>query len=131
MTARFESPIGEMSVTSSDRGLCYVSLPRANGRGLEGWRRRHAPDESLAQGLELNQEPIRQLLDFLAGKRAEFDLDLDLRGTPFQVEVYRAVASIPYGEDHSEYSSLVANHETSFDLPRFRDPIFEPPISTN
>lgn len=98
MTARFESPIGEMSVTSSERGLCYVSLPRANGRGLEGWRRRHAPSEILSGGLELNQEPIRQLLDFLAGKRADFDLTLDLRGTPFQIEVYRAVASIPYGE---------------------------------
>lgn len=98
LTARFESPIGRMSVTSSERGLCYVALPRASGRGLEGWRKRHAAEESLAEGEESNREAIQQILDFLNGDRDKFDLALDLRGTPFQIEVYEAVASIPYGE---------------------------------
>ncbi|MAJ58705.1 MAG: hypothetical protein CBC48_01335 [bacterium TMED88] len=98
MTARFESPIGRMSVTSSDQGLCYVGLPRANGRGLEGWRRRHAIEESHTVGGDSNREAIEQIVSFLDGRRERFDLALDLRGTPFQIEVYEAVASIPYGE---------------------------------
>ena len=38
--ARFESPIGEMRVAGSERGLAYLELPQASGRGLSGWLRR-------------------------------------------------------------------------------------------
>jgi O-6-methylguanine DNA methyltransferase len=100
-TARFDSPIGKLTVASSDLGLSYVALPRANGRGLAGWQQRHAPDSTLAKGFEPNREAIGQILEFLEGKRRDFDLDLDLRGTPFQVAVYRQVASIPFGESRS------------------------------
>lgn len=100
-TARFESPIGDLVVASSSRGLCYVGLPRASGRGLGGWHKRHAPDESLARGYESNRDAILQLTDFLDGKRSDFDLPLDLRATPFQLEVYEVVAGIPYGESLS------------------------------
>lgn len=97
-TARFESPIGELLVASSDEGLCFVGLPRASGRGLSGWQKRHAPEARLAAGYEPNREAIKQLTDFLEGKREEFELSLDLRGTPFQLEVYDVVRQIGYGE---------------------------------
>jgi O-6-methylguanine DNA methyltransferase len=97
-TARFDSPIGALTVASSDLGLAYLALPRANGRGLQGWQRRHAPDAKLAKGYEPNREAIGQILEFLAGKRCVFDLALDLRGTPFQLAVYEEVAAIAYGE---------------------------------
>ena len=100
-TARFDSPIGALTVASSEQGLAYVVLPRANGRGLVGWQRRHAPESKLASGYEPNRESIGQILEFLEGKRQEFDLPLDLRGTPFQLAVYQQVASIPYGESRS------------------------------
>ena len=97
-TARFDSPIGELSVTSSERGLCYVSLPRASGRGLAGWQRRHAPGVRGVAGYEPNRAAIAQIVEFLAGKRERFELALDLRATPFQRAVYAVVASIGYGE---------------------------------
>ena len=46
-------------------------------------------------------EVIRQLRDYFSGRRAEFDLPLTPEGTPFQQEVWRAVAAIPYGETRS------------------------------
>ncbi|MBW2384413.1 MAG: methylated-DNA--[protein]-cysteine S-methyltransferase [Deltaproteobacteria bacterium] len=100
-TARFDSSIGTLTVASSELGLAYVALPRANGRGLAGWQQRHAADAKLAKGYEPNREAIGQILEFLAGKRQAFDLRLDLRGTPFQVDVYAEVAAIPYGESCS------------------------------
>ena len=42
-----------------------------------------------------------QLLEYFEGKRTAFDLPLDLRGTPFQLEVWRALLAIPYGETRS------------------------------
>lgn len=100
-TARFESPVGALTVTSSDSGLCYVGLPRASGRGLGGWQNRHAPESRIVDGYEPNRGAIAQLTEFLEGKREDFDLTLDLRATPFQRDVYDVVAGIPYGESKS------------------------------
>jgi methylated-DNA-[protein]-cysteine S-methyltransferase len=46
-------------------------------------------------------EAVRQLRDYLAGRRVDFDLPVAPEGTPFQQEVWRAVAAIPYGETRS------------------------------
>lgn len=39
-----------------------------------------------------------QLLEYLEGKRNDFDLLLKLHGTPFQIKVWEALLQIPYGE---------------------------------
>ena len=36
--------------------------------------------------------------EYFARVRTAFDLPLDLEGTPFQLEAWRALAEIPYGE---------------------------------
>jgi O-6-methylguanine DNA methyltransferase len=100
-TAEFESPVGALRVASSERGLAWVGLPRGSGRGLEGWRVRNAPGARLAAAWAPNQQAIAQLVEFLEGKRRAFDLELDLRGTPFQLAVWDAVSAIPYGETRS------------------------------
>lgn len=97
-TARFDSPIGELSVASSDAGLAYVALPCADGRGLAGWHQRHARGEELSESYAANRVAIGQIIEFLEAKRDRFDLELDLRATPFQLDVYRAVEAIGYGE---------------------------------
>jgi methylated-DNA-[protein]-cysteine S-methyltransferase len=43
----------------------------------------------------------RQLREYLAGRRTSFDLPWDLQGTAFQLQVWRALAEIPYGETRS------------------------------
>lgn len=96
-TAEFESPIGLLRVASSRKGLAYLELPHAHGRGLMGWKRRHAPGATIVPDERPNRHCISQILEFLTGGRQDFDLPLDLRGTPFQLKVYEDVASIPYG----------------------------------
>jgi len=97
-TAQFESALGTFRIASTESGLGYLGLPHANGRGLEGWLERCAPGARRKQALAPNRDAIRQVLDYLDGKRTEFDLPLDLRGTEFQESVWRALLEIPYGE---------------------------------
>lgn len=99
--ARFESPIGEMRVAGSELGLAYLELPQASGRGLSGWLRRFAPGARIEEAYAPFRSSIAQLLEYLDGKRQAFDIPLDLRGTPFQGQVYQAVAGIPYGHTRS------------------------------
>jgi methylated-DNA-[protein]-cysteine S-methyltransferase len=53
------------------------------------------------------QAAIRQLAEYSAGQRRDFDLELDYRGTPFQWQVWQALRAIPYGRTIS-YGDLAA-----------------------
>jgi O-6-methylguanine DNA methyltransferase len=104
-SARFDTPFGGMLAASTERGLAYLRLPRASGRGFTGWLRRYAPGAACEEAYAANRAAIGQVLEYLDGKRAEFDLPLDLRGTEFELTVYRELERIPYGETRT-YSEV-------------------------
>ena len=89
----FDSPFGSLTIVGSQSGLRAILWPdddpaRAGLAGIRLERR----------SLEVLDETARQLDQYFAGTRTEFDLPLDLRGTPFQLAAWRALAEIPYGE---------------------------------
>ena len=96
--ASFDSPIGPLRIASTERGVAFLELPNANGRGLAGWLQRLGLQREARSGYAPNRNAIEQVLEYLAGKRAAFELPLDLRGTEFQLAVWSALVTIPYGE---------------------------------
>jgi methylated-DNA-[protein]-cysteine S-methyltransferase len=56
-------------------------------------------------------EVIDQLRAYFAGQRKEFDLVLELQGTPFQVTVWEALRTIPYGQtiSYAELARRIGN----------------------
>jgi O-6-methylguanine DNA methyltransferase len=100
-SAWVDSPIGGIRIAATQRGLAYVELPHASGRGLAGWLRRCAPDAKVDEDPAPSRTVAAQLVEYLEGRRREFDLPLDLRGTPFQLRVWQALREIPYGETRS------------------------------
>jgi len=60
---------------------------------------------------EILEAAAAQLREFLTGGRREFDLPLDLAGTPFQKQVWEALRTIPYGEtwSYGELAKRVGN----------------------
>ena len=134
--SRFETSIGTLRIVSSEKGLVYVELPHANGRGFAGWMKTHAPDAKVidssgrtstgastgaATGKStrtrshprhaMHEDAIEQLLEYDAGTRREFQIDLDLRATAFQKSVYKVVAKIGYGEtlSYSDIAQAIGN----------------------
>ena len=99
--ANSDSQIGSFRVASTNAGLAYVELPHPSGRGLRGWLERCVPGAKCINALEPNKTAIEQILQYLDNARTQFDLELDLRGTPFQREVWAALLKIPYGESCS------------------------------
>ena len=104
-TTWIDSPIGSFRIASTRRGLAYVELPHASGRGLDGWLRRCLPEARVEEKLAPNRSAVKQLVEYLEGRRREFDLTVDLRGTDFQLKVWDALLEIPYGETRS-YSEI-------------------------
>ncbi|HUA16296.1 MAG TPA: methylated-DNA--[protein]-cysteine S-methyltransferase [Verrucomicrobiae bacterium] len=97
------SPIGPLFLAASERGLVALEfdqrLPgqqtiRPNPRDLRAERARVRFEESSAA----LRPYIRQLEEYFAGERREFTFALDLRGTEFQLDCWRALLTIPYGE---------------------------------
>lgn len=95
-----ESELGTFGVASSERGLLTILLPRES-MDHEAVIRKLAPKCEIVPDEGHNAEAIRQLREYLAGERREWDVPLDMRGTPFQVAVWEAVAAVPYGETAS------------------------------
>jgi methylated-DNA-[protein]-cysteine S-methyltransferase len=80
--------------TDGDDRLVYVGL----GSGLDGLRG-HAARHGAAIGCERRGRSAagRQLADYLAGHRRDFDLALRPLGTAFQRAAWQALQAIPYG----------------------------------
>jgi O-6-methylguanine DNA methyltransferase len=57
------------------------------------------------------QQCIAELDEYFAGRRREFNVPLDLRGTPFQLACWNALLRIPYGEvrTYAEQAMVVGN----------------------
>jgi O-6-methylguanine DNA methyltransferase len=100
-TSEFESPIGRLRVASTESGVAFLGFPRASGRGFTGWLARTLPGAQREEAFAPNREAVRQVLEYLDGKRTRFELALDLRGTPFQRSVWAQLSAIPYGETRS------------------------------
>lgn len=96
--ACFDSPIGPLRVASTEQGVSFLELPGASGSGLAGWLERLGLQREARAGFAPNRDAIQQVLEYLDGKRAVFELPLDLRGTEFQLAVWRELERIPYGE---------------------------------
>src|SRR5262249_47043973 len=85
-----ESPIGRLRLVGDEQGLCELSF-------VEG-RRKRCPNPEWKEDARPFAAAIKQLREYFAGKREQFDLSLVLDGTPFQLSVWHMLQKIPYGE---------------------------------
>lgn len=117
----YDSPCGRLRLAASARGLCALLLPEPAGEGPPP----HPFPSGPARAAPTVQSPgpplpvvAREAHHWLARARRELDryfdhqlceftVPLDLRGTPFQVAVWRGLLQIPYGTTRS-YAQLAA-----------------------
>jgi methylated-DNA-[protein]-cysteine S-methyltransferase len=88
-----DSPIGPMTLVAQDETLVGVFMD--DQRHLPPNERFGHPDPGESVVLATAR---RQLEEYFAGERTEFDLPLAPEGTPFQQRVWEALRAIPYGE---------------------------------
>jgi methylated-DNA-[protein]-cysteine S-methyltransferase len=71
----------------------------ASENGLQGvfWDKQQVPMDLDRKNDFLNQVEF-QLNEYLDGKRKKFDILLDMQGSEFQMQVWKQLMKIPYGE---------------------------------
>lgn len=62
---------------------------------------------------EVLDEAIKQLDEYFNGKRFEFDLPIEVNGTPYMLKVWNELLKIPYGEtiSYQELARRVGNEK--------------------
>ena len=84
----FATPVGIISIAEDSDNITQVHF----GEKKE-WERGFSKQET-----PLIKDAISQFKKYFAGKLKEFSLPLKLKGTEFQMQVWNALKTIPYGE---------------------------------
>lgn len=86
---RFDTPFGAMALGEEEGAIVRLYLPNSPTPRL------------MSHPTPLLEEGQRQLTEYFARERREFDLPLAPGGTPFQQKVWSALRTIPWGQTRS------------------------------
>ena len=85
-----ESIVGRLLVAGDEDGLRYISFMKGKNK--------ITPEMDWREDRPYLGEPISQLDLYFQGRLKQFTLKLAPQGTPFQLDVLRALQEVPYGE---------------------------------
>ncbi|MEX5543473.1 methylated-DNA--[protein]-cysteine S-methyltransferase [Pseudomonas poae] len=99
------SPVGQLTLVARAGKLAAIL-----------WETERANRVRLGDLIETGDNPVlleteRQLIEYFAGTRNHFELELDFVGTDFQKQVWQALLTIPFGEtrSYSQIASQIGN----------------------
>ncbi|WP_445330198.1 methylated-DNA--[protein]-cysteine S-methyltransferase [Tepidibacter sp. Z1-5] len=83
-----KTPMGTLKIASSEEYILEITHVKEEEKSSE-----YIP--------QILKDAITQLNEYFEGKRKEFDLKIDLKGTEFQKNVWKELTNIKYGETKS------------------------------
>ncbi|WP_420488756.1 tRNA epoxyqueuosine(34) reductase QueG [Paenibacillus caui] len=98
--AEMESRVGALTILGTRNGICLIQFGTFENAepAIRKWIGRFMPKAELRRSPEALEDAVLQLKAYFDGKLKSFDLKLDLKGTPFQMKVWEALLTVPYGE---------------------------------
>ncbi|OXB25417.1 cysteine methyltransferase [Flavobacterium tructae] len=85
-TVYVNSPLGITKIVGDEDGIAIVSVSDVG-------------DNDISQTIpKVLAEAVSQLQEYFDGKRTDFDLKLNPKGTDFQQKVWKSLLEIPYGK---------------------------------
>ena len=102
-----KSPVGKLFLAGDQQGLKHINFPVDSHPVQPGadWMEMPAFFTSV----------VSELKEYFAGKRQHFSVDIKPSGTPFQMDVWQALQTVPYGKtiSYGELAKQVGNPKAS------------------
>jgi len=92
-------PLGRMIVAATERGVCFVGFGDDDAF-LASELRKDYPAAEIRRDGDFGPW-VSAIVENLRGQQPRLDLPLDVRGTAFQQQVWKALRRIPYGKTKS------------------------------
>lgn len=83
----------QLYVAKSEKGLCYVGSPGQSYDELKTWIQKRFPLANLVENEEALKPYLKELYEYFGGNRQTFSLPVDVKGTPFQQEIWAKIES--------------------------------------
>jgi methylated-DNA-[protein]-cysteine S-methyltransferase len=95
---RHQTEIGELVLGSLGGKLCLLGFgDREMRRAVDDQIRKKLDAKFIEQSDKVLEQTMKQVDEYLSGKRKEFDVPLLILGTDFQRRVWQALTKVPYG----------------------------------
>lgn len=100
----YDYPVGTIGIGQENGAVCRIFF--SGERGLPGF---------VTAKTSLIEKAAGQLKEYFDGGRRVFDFPLALKGTSFQLSVWKALQTIPYGETRSykDIAAMIGNPKAS------------------
>lgn len=96
------TPVGPMIAGATDKGICLLEFLDRRMLETESAQIRKLYKAELIQGSNGHITTAEKEINlYFAGKLRDFKVPLDIRGTDFQIRVWRQLMTIPYGHTRS------------------------------
>ena len=98
--ARFQSPIGQLSIMAVKEGVVKLSFENESMEELAKWCQKNMV-MGIVEDTNFTTEAKDQILNYFCGKRKSLDFPIVHLNTPFRTRVLDAERNIPYGQTRS------------------------------
>ncbi|WP_208559425.1 methylated-DNA--[protein]-cysteine S-methyltransferase [Marinilactibacillus kalidii] len=85
-------------IAASEIGLIFVGSSPFDQEELENWVAQLPFEATLIHDERFMQSYVNPFKEYFAGKRTTFSFPIEQIGTPFQLQVWEQLLTIPYGE---------------------------------
>lgn len=107
--SHFESPLGNTTISATSKGICSLSFEEKESTALKGFEK-NWPKAKLTRDARFVKPFVQEVVNRMNGKRTK-ELNLLVKGTPFQVKVWEALLRIPEGKvsTYREIANLIGS----------------------
>jgi AraC family transcriptional regulator of adaptative response/methylated-DNA-[protein]-cysteine methyltransferase len=110
---RILTPLGPMLAGTTDQGICLLEFTDRRMLETQIARLKKLLTAGFITGTHEYLELLEQQLhEYFTGKRRQFTISLALSGTEFQLQAWKYLQDIPYGETRSYRQQATAIHNT-------------------
>lgn len=96
----FHSPLGPIFIALNGQNVCDLAIIPEKEKFLERLEQKYGLH--VEKDIKSLKDVVSRLKDYFSGKKVGFnDIDLAPEGTAFEMEVWKTLLKIPYGETRS------------------------------